>query len=105
MTDSLVERLRERGRRTSEVLRGMAEAKSLRQDSNTERRTDLYMWPTPEQTDEWKAADRIEALEHALAEARSKAVEAVPVPPICGICGNPHRADYKCRQAIDVEGG
>jgi hypothetical protein len=57
----LIERLRISARQASEISRHMAEAKSLRQESNTERRTDLYMWSKPEQTAEWQAADALEA--------------------------------------------
>lgn len=80
--DDLVKRLRIAGRQRSESARLMAEAKSLRQESNPEGLTDLYMWPTPEQTVEWRAADaledqaaRIAQLERDLAEARGKALE------------------------------
>lgn len=72
MTD-LIERLRAKARAASDISKAMAEAKSLRQESNTERRTDLYMWAAPEQTIEWQAADaltayqgRVERLEEAL---------------------------------------
>jgi hypothetical protein len=65
-----VERLKLQASRASDISRQMAEAKSLRQESNTEQRTDLYMWPTPEQTTEGKAAELIAELYEALVEAR-----------------------------------
>jgi hypothetical protein len=68
----LVKRLRIKARQASEAARMMAEAKSLRQESNPERRADLYMWPTPEQTVEWQAAEAITALQSQLAEARAE---------------------------------
>jgi hypothetical protein len=71
MSDDLVTRLRMKARESSETARILAEAKSLRQEDNLEGRIDLYMWPTPEQTIEWKAADRIEALQSALAQAEA----------------------------------
>lgn len=58
MTD-LIERLRQAADTASRVQQSMAEAKSLRQDSNPEGRTDLYMWPTPEQTLEGRAATEL----------------------------------------------
>jgi hypothetical protein len=66
--DDLKERLRAQAERASDIHRGMAEDKSLRQPGNHERRTDLYMWPTPEQTIEGKALARIEALEQRVSE-------------------------------------
>ena len=71
----LVKRLRIKARQASEAARMMAEAKSLRQESNPERRADLYMWPTPEQTVEWQAAEAITALQSQLAEARALLAE------------------------------
>lgn len=68
----LKERLRRKAQSASEIAQAMAEDKSLRQGGNTERRTDLYMWPTPEQAIEGQAADTIEAL-----EARVKELEAL----------------------------
>jgi hypothetical protein len=65
--DGLVERLREKARSSADILRQMAESKSLRQSGNPERRTDLYMSPPPEQQIEWQAADEIERLRAALA--------------------------------------
>lgn len=56
----IVERLRRQAEQSSNIARQMAEAKSLRQGGNTEQRTDLYMWPTPEQTVEGEAAALIE---------------------------------------------
>ncbi len=47
----------------SEVSRMMAEDKSLRQGHHKPRRKDLYMWIKPEETTEWKAKERITALE------------------------------------------
>lgn len=60
--EELVERLRIKAQLCSEIERRMAEAKSLRQGGNTEGRTDLYMWSTPEQTVEGRAATLIEQL-------------------------------------------
>lgn len=60
--DNLIELLEHAAIRASDFHRGMAEAKSLRQDGNTERRTDLYMWPTPEQTLEGRAAAELRRL-------------------------------------------
>jgi len=71
---SLIERLRHKARKASEIARQMAEAKSLRQPGHNPPRNDLYMWPKPEDTDEWKAADRIQSLEAALAEARDEII-------------------------------
>lgn len=70
----LVERLRRKARSVSEISRGMAESKSLRQADNPEGRTDLYLWTTPEQTDEWQAADAIEAMTQAKPEQQSDVV-------------------------------
>lgn len=58
----LVERLRMMAKQASEVGKMMAQSKSLRQAGHSPPRDDLYMWPTPEQTTEWQAADRITAL-------------------------------------------
>lgn len=58
----MVERLRNMARASSEAMRTIAQAKSLRQDDNPERRIDLYTWPAWEETTEWKAADMIEQL-------------------------------------------
>jgi len=66
---ALVERLRERARTASKISRQMAEAKSLRQSDNPERRSDLYMWEQVEQTLEWQAADEIERLAALSTEA------------------------------------
>jgi hypothetical protein len=60
--ERLVLRLRKAAESASKIHREMAEAKSLRQEGNTERRTDLYSWPTPEQTLEGQAAAYIERL-------------------------------------------
>jgi len=76
----LVERLRSKARASSDIHRQMMEAKSLRQESNTERRTDLYYWPKPEETDEWKAADLITSLQSRIAvleEAGERMAEAL----------------------------
>lgn len=59
--EGLIARLRAQAQRESDAHKMMAEAKSLRQADNPEGRTDLYSWPTPEQTDSWKAADLLEA--------------------------------------------
>lgn len=56
----LVAQLRKQAHEYSEASRMMAEAKSLRQADNTERRTDLYAFQSPEGTVQWKAADLIE---------------------------------------------
>lgn len=58
----LVEELRSKADTASRVSREMAEAKSLRQEGNRDRRTDLYMWPMPDETLEGRAASAIEAL-------------------------------------------
>ena len=59
----LVARLRHGARGRSEAERRWAEAKSLRQtDHEGPPRSDLYSWPTPEETDEWKAADMLTRL-------------------------------------------
>jgi len=63
---NLVERLRESARQSSDISRRMAEDKSLRQASNTERRKDLYMFSSPESFVEWEAANEIERLREAL---------------------------------------
>jgi hypothetical protein len=75
--DDLKERLRAQAERVSDIHRRMAEDKSLRQPGNHERRTDLYMWPTPEQTIESKAAAYIEALEQRVSELEEALQEAV----------------------------
>jgi len=67
MTYPIVEKLRRAAENASRIHRDIAEAKSLRQEGNSEGRTDLYMWPTPEQTLEGKAAAHIQALAYALA--------------------------------------
>lgn len=83
MTDpadlAIVERLKRQAERASNIARQMAEAKSLRQDGNEQRRTDLYMWPTPEQTTEGEAAQCIEMLVEALRRLRPFVV--MPHPP------------------------
>lgn len=99
-TNGLIERLERAAETASRVQRGMAEAKSLRQESNTERRTDLYMWPTPEQTLEGQAAAELRRLstecdtmekelqaerglradKSAECEGLRAALEAVPIP-------------------------
>ena len=61
--DDLKAKLRSSAESTSRIQRQIAEAKSLRQEGNTERRTDLYAWPKPDQTLEGKALAHIEALE------------------------------------------
>jgi hypothetical protein len=61
-SSDVVERLRRAAQSSSDIARQMAEAKSLRQEGNTECRTDLYMWPTPEQTLEGQALATIERL-------------------------------------------
>lgn len=58
--DALVRQLRKQAHEYSEASRMMAEAKSLRQADNPERRTDLYAFQSPEGTVQWKAADLIE---------------------------------------------
>ena len=63
----LIERLRKQAEATSEISQQMAEDKSLRQDDNHERRTDLYMWLKPERTLEGRAADEITALRDRVA--------------------------------------
>jgi hypothetical protein len=72
---NLTERLNLAAQRSSEVSRQMAEAKSLRQESNEERRTDLYMWSKPEDTLEGQASTRISQLEEALRPFAAKADE------------------------------
>lgn len=67
MGSDLIERLRAQGERASEISRQMAEDKSLRQEGNHDRRTDLYMFVKPEQTLESKAADEITALRATIA--------------------------------------
>jgi hypothetical protein len=64
----LIERLRINARRASEASRMMAEAKSLRQESNPEGRTDLYAWVEPEHTTEWQAADALQSQAARIAE-------------------------------------
>lgn len=70
----LIDRLRVDARSEAEVSRMMAEAKSLRQADNEERRTDLYMWTEPEKATAWQAADMIESL---AAKHRSTSTEEV----------------------------
>ena len=60
--EALIAELQQAAVRESDFLRGMAEAKSLRQESNHGRRTDLYMWPTPERTLPGRAAKRLQEL-------------------------------------------
>ena len=69
--DEICERLRVRARRVSETMRVMAQAKSLRQAHNPPR-DDLYMWPKPEETVEWQAADLIQQQRAEIAEARNE---------------------------------
>jgi hypothetical protein len=61
--DKLIARLKLQAQRASDIARQMAEDKSLRQEDNTERRTDLYMWPTPEQTTEGLAAEALTTMQ------------------------------------------
>lgn len=75
--DGLVERLRHKAQQSSDIQRQMAEAKSLRQEGHDPPRDDLYMWPTPEHTDEWKAADRLTSLEAELVR-RWQPIETAP---------------------------
>ena len=75
-SDTLVDRLRAAAAQTSATLRSMAEAKSLRQSDNPEGSADLYEWPTPDQTLEGQAADRIEALSRQSGEVSEAMVEA-----------------------------
>lgn len=62
----IVERLLRAADNASRIQRTLMEAKSLRQEGNPEGRTDLYMWPTPEQTLEGEAAETISELVEAL---------------------------------------
>lgn len=78
MDRDIVEELRRAAEQASDIQRKMAEAKSLRQEGNTEGRTDLYMWPESEKTLEGRAATeieslrkRVEGLEAARDEARA----------------------------------
>lgn len=75
MTDDLVTRLSIAAKERSDISRQMAEAKSLRQDGNTERRTDLYMWTKPEDTLEGRAAAEITRLKAVIA-AKDEALDA-----------------------------
>lgn len=80
---SLIERLRTCARQKSEASRMLAEAKSLRQtDHEGPPRADLYSFVTPEQTDEWKAADRIEAL-----STQCEAMRSALAQWKCDACG------------------
>jgi len=58
----IVAGLRQAAKASSSSLRMIAEAKSLRQGDCNPPRADLYSWPMPEQTLEWRAADEIERL-------------------------------------------
>lgn len=69
-TDELRERLRRGAEASSSISRQMAEDKSLRQESNTERRTDLYAWAKPEQTTEGQALAAIDTLLTEITELR-----------------------------------
>jgi hypothetical protein len=84
--DELVSRLRRAAQTASEISRRMAEDKSLRQESNHERRTDLYMWATPEQTIEGQALARIETLAAEKARLEGALYEAVKRYPEAHNC-------------------
>lgn len=73
---ALCARLRLKGEQASEIGRMLAQSKSLRQDGHNPPRDDLYMWPTPEQTTEWKAADTLECQAQEIQRLRD-ALEAV----------------------------
>ena len=64
----LVERLERQAIAASEAQRWLAESKSLRQESNHEGRTDLYMFAKPEQTLEGQAATHITTLTARLSD-------------------------------------
>lgn len=85
---AIIEQLRKAARSVSEVQRGMAQAKSLRQGDHNPPRDDLYMWPTPEQTLEWRAADMLAALlrssQTAKVEAYREAIGAVDTVDLKG---------------------
>lgn len=68
---TLVEQLRLEAQNVSEASKLMAQAKSRRQGDGPPR-DDLYSWVKPEQTIQWKAATRIEALEADNARARAQ---------------------------------
>ena len=75
--DELIERLRKAAINASEVRKSMAASKSLRQEGNVERRTDLYVWPQPEQTLEGMAAEALATLQRERAELVEKCAAAV----------------------------
>jgi hypothetical protein len=68
----LIERLTRAAKQSSDIHRRIAEDKSLRQEDNLEGRTDLYAWPTPEQTLEGQAAARLASLSAAKVEAEKE---------------------------------
>jgi len=78
----LVERLRLAAEKSSTIQRGMAEAKSLRQESNAARRIDLYSWPEPDATLEGRAADRISTLESQVSALREALESREPEPDV-----------------------
>ena len=121
---ALCARLRLKGEQVSEIGRMLAQSKSLRQDGHNPPRDDLYMWPTPEQTTEWKAADTLErqaqeiqrlrpealiaAISHGDDEHRAWLSEAIhafwksePVPPPRG-SGRKDAEIQRLREALTV---
>lgn len=76
-TADIVERLNAQAQRASDIAREMAVDKSLRQAGNVERRTDLYMWPRPEQTVEGEAVAIIKTYEAALKQCCTYVREAI----------------------------
>lgn len=76
---TLVEQLRLEAQNVSEASKLMAQAKSRRQGDGPPR-DDLYSWAKPEQTIQWKAATRIEALEAALRSVAETCREEIPLP-------------------------
>ena len=69
--EEVVKLLWKEARQCSEILRETAKARSLRQPGNSERRTDLYAWPKPENTISGEAATMLTTL-----QARNEQLEA-----------------------------
>ncbi len=99
---ALIERLRMMARQSSETSKMMAQSKSLRQAGHEPSRDDLYMWATPEQTTEWKAASTLEDQANELEDLRGIVkVQVEVVAQLEDVSRDQARLIGECREGLE----